>query len=98
MIMKRKQKINIKCKNIQAIKLQRYFLSEIRLSLVCVYRLHKINEKTTSHTLKAWHIAEMMLDLDLISEKNKKILDEIIKKSISIEVATHCNKYYRKYM
>lgn len=48
--------------------------------------------------LKAWHIAEMMLDLDLISEKNKKILDEIIKKSISIEVATHCNKYYRKYM
>lgn len=48
--------------------------------------------------LKAWHIAEMMLDLDLISAKNKKILDEIIKKSISIEVATHCNKYYCKYI
>lgn len=96
--MRRKQGINIKCKNIQTIKLQRYFLSEIRLSLVCIYRLHKTNGKTTSHMLKAWHIADMMLDLGLISIKNKKILDEIIKKSVSIEVATHCNKYYRKYM
>lgn len=96
--MRRKQGINVKCKNIQSIKLQRYFLSEIRLCLACIYQLNQENKPITSHIQRAWNIADIMEDLNVISTKNKKILDEIIRMSINKKVVTNCIKCYNSYL
>jgi hypothetical protein len=96
--MRRKQGINVKCKNIQSIELQKYFLSEIRVCLFCIYKLNQENKSITLHIQKAWNIADIMEDLNVISTKNKKILDEIIRMSINRKVVTNSIKCYNSYL